>query len=166
MLADQLVSVGLCDEACDYLAEQAAARYNRQAIRIAGVSAGSGGIGMEVDPDLLMEMFAGIEVGGFEIRLQCIDQCLIDGLNLFEQEMPVTILDRAIGIKPCLKCRKRGRFGVHAWSLADDDDLDSGFACDVFPRKISGIGADAEAARQRKAEAITERQAGVGGCGP
>ncbi len=123
MFAHELIGIRLGDEPSDYFAKEAAAGYRGEAIRIAGVFPGCAGVWMKVNPNLVMKMLTRVEMCGFEIRAQRIDQRLVDRLNLLKKQMPIAILDRAMGIKPCLKGGGRGRFSMHVYSLADHHDL-------------------------------------------
>ena len=92
---------------------------------------------MKVYPDLVMEMLARVQMSGLKIRAQRIDQRLVDRLNLLKEQMPIAILYRAVGIKPCLKGEGRRWFSVHVYSLADHYDLCCAGISGVSDRLVS-----------------------------
>ncbi|PAV65976.1 hypothetical protein WR25_22988 [Diploscapter pachys] len=91
--AHEVCPVGLGHEPRHHLAEQAAHRRGGQAVRIAGTGRGAA-VRMQVDAHLRVEMFPGVEMRGFEVGPQRVQQGLaLDVVALFQQEMAVVSTD-------------------------------------------------------------------------
>src|SRR3546814_2837699 len=58
------------------------------------------GVGMQIDRNLCMEMFAGVEMGGFEIGAQAVDQSGGKRRFLLQQQMAIIALHARIGFEP------------------------------------------------------------------
>src|SRR3546814_7476 len=67
---------------------------------IAGMRTGRVGVGMQIDRNLCMEMFAGVEMGGFEIGAQAVDQSGGKRRFLLQQQMAIIALHARIGFEP------------------------------------------------------------------
>src|SRR3546814_11549 len=97
---NKFILVGFGDEPSHSLTEESAERFCRQTGWIGNVRRG-GGVGMEADPDLAVEMLARVEMSRFEIGPQRTQQCIITLRLLLQQKVPViAALDRSIRLEP------------------------------------------------------------------
>lgn len=101
--ADEILLIGLGQKAGHDFAEQAVARRQRKAVWIASVRTKVIRVRMEIDCDLRVEMFAGIEMSGFEIGAQAVDKLRADSNLLLQEQMTVVALNARVRLEPGLR---------------------------------------------------------------
>src|SRR3546814_14646379 len=97
---NKFILVGFGDEPSHSLTEESAERFCRQTGWIGNVRRG-GGVGMEADPDLAVEMRASVEKSRFEIGQKRTRQFINTLTLLLQKKQPVIApLDRSTPLKP------------------------------------------------------------------